>query len=91
MQKHSAELGISDIQSEGCVYITFKARSEAGGRFTEALRDIIEREGIDTESLVRDSECPIFDKYDDYIPAELLRTAYAKDRLSGDEVIERFT
>ena len=31
-----------------------------------------------------------FDKYDEFIPPELLREAYAKDRLFADEIIERF-
>ncbi len=91
LQKHAGELGISDIQSEGCCYITFKYRGDDGGALIFALRDIIERDGIDTLSLVSSVECPIFDKYDDYIPAELLREAYAVDRLFADEIIERFS
>ena len=31
-----------------------------------------------------------FDKYDEYIPPELLREAYAVDKLFADEVVERF-
>ncbi len=91
MQVHSSELGISDIESEGCCYITFKAKGDSGKSLTAALRAIIEREGIDTMSLVRASESPAYDKYDDYIPAELLRKAFAADRLRTDEVTLRFT
>jgi ATP-dependent Lhr-like helicase len=54
------------------------------------IRNIIERDGINTEDLVKDGECPIFDKYDEFIPPELLREAYAKDRLRVDEMLERF-
>lgn len=90
MQKHSAELGIFDIQSQGCCYITFKAKNDAGKNFIINLRSVIEREGIDTEALVADGECPVFDKYDEFIPPELLRLAYAKDRLFADEVLLRF-
>lgn len=89
MQKHADELGISDIQSEGCCYITFKAKGESGARLGDAIAAIIEREGLDTMSLVRDGECPVFAKYDEYIPAELLREAYATDRLRADEILER--
>ena len=35
----------------------------------------------DPISLVGVGECPIFEKFDDMIPAELLRTAYAEDKL----------
>ena len=90
LQKYSSELGISDIQSESCHYIKFKAREDAAANFLFGMRDIIERDGINTEELVGAGECPVFDKYDEYIPPELLREAYAKDRLFADEVIERF-
>ena len=90
MQKYAAELGISDIQSEGCCYITFKARADVGKHFMFNVRNILERDGLDTFSLVFDGECPVFDKFDEYIPPELLRDAYAIDRLLADEILERF-
>ena len=91
LQKYAAELGISDIHSEGCCYITFKAKGNAGNDLLANMSAIIARDGLDTESLINGSECPVFDKYDDYIPPELLRRAYAVDRLSTEEVLERFT
>lgn len=90
LQKNAAELGISDIQSELCYYITFKAKGGEGRNIAEAVAAIIERDGIDPEKLVFDGECPMYDKYDEFIPAELLRRAYAVDRLAPDEVKERF-
>ena len=30
----------------------------------------------------------MFDKYDDFVPAELLRKAYAADKLRNDELLE---
>jgi ATP-dependent Lhr-like helicase len=90
MQKYSSELGISDVQSEGCCYITFKARADVGKHFLFNVRSILERDGLDTFSLVNEGECPVFDKFDEYIPPELLRDAYAIDRLFADEILERF-
>lgn len=90
MQKYSAELGISDIQSEGCYYITFKAKDHIARDLDALIGQIIERDGLDTLDLMQESECPIFDKFDEYIPAELLRDAYAIDRLGSDEVVSRF-
>ncbi len=90
LQRNAAELGISDIQGEGCCYITFKAKNECGKRLLENLSALIRRDGVDTRSLVLDGECPVYDKYDEYVPAEILREAYATDRLFGDEIIERF-
>jgi ATP-dependent Lhr-like helicase len=90
LQKYASELGISDIQSEGCCYITFKAKVDAGKHLIFNLRNILARDGLDTFSLVNDGECPVFDKFDDYIPPELLRDAYAVDRLLADEILDRF-
>ncbi len=90
LQKNAPELGISDIQSEGCCYITFKYKGADSDGLLFAIRDILERDGLDTMELVNGGECPIFDKFDEYIPAELLREAYAVDRLFADEVLERF-
>ena len=90
LQKNAAELGIFDIQSELCYYITFKAKEDAGKNLIFGLRRIIERGDLVPEKLIFDGECPIFDKFDEFIPPELLRRAYAKDRLNTDEVKERF-
>jgi len=90
LQKNASRLGISDIQSEGCCYIKFKGKDIDRETFVGKISGILAEEGLDTYGLVGDGECPVFDKYDEYIPAELLRQAYAKDRLFADEVLERF-
>ena len=90
LKKYASELGISDIQREGCCYIKFKAKAEAGENLLYSIRQIMNRDGLDVHSLVGEGECPVFDKYDEYIPPELLRRAYAEDRLSAEEVLLRF-
>ena len=90
LKRYASELGISDIQSEMCHYITFKASEGRGLEIPLRISEIIERDGVDTSELIGESEFPVFDKYDEYIPAELLRDAYAIDRLRADEIIERF-
>ena len=90
MQKYAGELGISDIQSEGCCYITFKAKGE-GKNLAERISEIISRDGLDASELVGPGECPVFDKFDEFIPPELLRDAYAIDRLMPSEVEIRFS
>ena len=54
------------------------------------LRDLLSTQGINADSLVGETEMPAFDKFDPYIPAELLRRAYVADRLNPEEVIDRF-
>jgi ATP-dependent Lhr-like helicase len=53
------------------------------------LADKVRREGIEPLRLVENGEIPVFEKYDDCIPVELLRRAYATDRLRADELTER--
>ena len=45
--------------------------------------------GIDANSLVGSGEIPVYEKYDNYIPADLLRLAYATDKLNPIEAGER--
>ncbi len=90
LQKNATRLGISDVQSEGCSYITLKAKGDAGNNLLFNIRNILETEGLDLNELVNGGECPVFDKFDEFIPPELLRRAYAVDRLRADEVLERF-
>ena len=90
LKYHAKEWGLSDIQSERCYYITFKCQMNCAEELLSALREKIAREGVDTYELVGAGECPIYDKYDDYIPSDLLRMAYAEDRLDAEGVIERF-
>jgi ATP-dependent Lhr-like helicase len=90
LQKNASVLGISDIHSEGCCYIKFKSKDLVKEDFLGKISSILMEEGLDTHTLVSDGECPVFDKYDEFIPPALLRAAYAEDRLMADEVLERF-
>ena len=90
LQAHASVLGISNIASFGCCYITFKMTPGTKEVFLFNLLSLIRKEGIDPLSLIPPGETPISDKYDDYIPAELLRRGYAEDKLSPDEVMTYF-
>ena len=89
IMKNAARFKISSMEYEGCYYMTFKMEKGNGAELIAALREIALREGIDKASLVSASECPVFEKYDDFIPSELLREAYMADRLRTDEVVKR--
>ena len=87
---NAARLGIADVSAEGCCYMTFKTRGESPLTFFEAISSDFLIHGLDAEALVSENECPVYEKYDEYIPAELLREAYAADRLEAREVLWRF-
>ena len=83
--REGKQFKLSGIEFEGCYYMTFRMERGSDYEFVRYLCDKAEREGIDCEALVASGETPIFDKYDEYIPGELLRHAYATDKLRADE------
>lgn len=86
----SRELGISEIHSEGCCYITFRAERESGEQLLPALSSLLKTVPPTAEQLVGEGEAPCFEKYDGCIPPPLLRRAYACDRLNLEEAAKRF-
>ena len=85
----SADLGISGLDYEGCCYMTF--RMERGNEM-DLLRLLMARFGegsVSAHGLVSTTELPAFDKYDAYVPADLLRHAYAEDHLNTAEAVAR--
>jgi len=83
LAKHAAALGVSGLEYEGCCYLKFHLAGNGDG-FLQQLALLAEQ--TEADELVFASEHPLFDKYDAMIPGELLRRAYARDRLSPDEV-----
>lgn len=91
--KNAGEYRLSGMDYEGSYYMTFKLEGgnqrTAGYALWEKLGRRIAREGIETSSLVGAAECPVFDKYDEFIPPALLRKAYSEDKLRADEIERR--
>lgn len=88
--RNGASFGLSGLEFDGCNYMTFRLEKGDGESFVSYLKDKILSYGINTGSLVGENECPVFEKYDDRIPSELLRRAYCADRLRTDEIISDF-
>ena len=80
---------ISGLEYEGCSYMTFRMESGNDYQLVSALAEVVESRGIDRFSLVSSGELPLFEKYDEYVPADLLRKAYAVDKLRSDEAERR--
>lgn len=90
LRTNASYFGLSEIESEGCCYITFHARGTGGAPLLRRICEKIKKDGIDPLSLMGNTESPILDKYDEYIPAHLLREAYACDRMTVEEIYARF-
>ena len=89
LSRRAAEYRISGIEYEGCCYIVFKMEGADAGGLLSGLSDEVKKNGIDVSTLVGQNENPVFEKYDPYIPSELLRRAYYTDKLRAGEVVER--
>lgn len=85
IQRNAKENNINGIEFEGCYYITFKMEKITDLNFITHLLNRVERDGIDCNALVESGEIPVFEKYDNYVPYDLLRKAYAADKLRADE------
>lgn len=85
---NAQRFGVTNVEFEGCYYISFKAEADER-ELLDGLAEAVRAFGIDCRKLVQGSELPIFEKYDEYIPSELLRKAYATDRLRPDEAERR--
>ena len=88
--RNAGHCKISNLEFEGCYYLTFRMERGNDYDLISHLAGIAETDGIDCEALVQSGELPVFEKYDEHIPGELLRKAYAADRLQADEVLVKF-
>ena len=88
IQSRSGQFGITGVEYEGCYFIAFKMSKGNDFELMQSLADEA-RAGIDPERLVSSGEVPLFEKYDDYIPADLLRHAFAVDKLNAAEAGRR--
>ncbi len=90
LQKNASRFGIYGLEFDGCYFMTFKS-SHSPEELLALIRDGVTRDEIVPIELVGKGECPIFEKYDPCIPPELLRLAYAEDKLRTDEMKRRFS
>ena len=82
------EFAISGIESGGSCYITFRMEKGNVRALEERLASAFAALKS-TDMLVSQKELPVFEKYDEYVPAELLRSAFARDRLDLGEIKSR--
>ncbi len=77
---------LTGLEFEGCYYMTFRLEGASDVELVESLCARLRRGEFDRYDLAAGGNAPAFEKYDEFIPDELLRKAYAADRLRLDEV-----
>jgi len=85
----SSLFGISDVASESCYYVTFKMEKGTPDTLLDYLFRLFSVDEINPEAYVDSNDLVLFEKYDKYIPQNLLNKAFAYDRLDFVELGER--
>ena len=82
----AAELGIKGLDSSRPYFMQFTMRADA-----QTFYDVVQEEAarpIDPMELVYPGEVPRFDKYDEFVPDELVRKGFAYGVLDVDGMLE---
>lgn len=88
--RYASALGVSNVEYESCYRISFKMQGGSEEDFCRRLFDLVLKNGgIDRFGLVSASETPCADKYDEILPPDLLRKAYAVNRLDPETALAR--
>ncbi|MGN1095853.1 MAG: DEAD/DEAH box helicase [Eubacteriales bacterium] len=85
--KCADKLGISALDVSRPYYMQFKMKAEAK-EFFRVLKEEAEKK-FDPLELVYPGEVPVFEKYDEYVPDELVRKGFAYGVLGIREMTER--
>ncbi len=85
--KCASRLGLSALDSSRPYFLQFKMRANAE-EFFRVLSEIA-GEPLDPMELLYPGEIPLFDKYDEFLPAELVRKGFAHGVLGIEEMKQR--
>ncbi len=80
-------LGISGINSVRPYYICFKMTADKAAFFKTLSEEAAK--SFDPMDLIYPNENPVFEKYDEYVPDELVRKGFAFGILGIDEMKKR--
>lgn len=89
LQKKCTPFRISGVEYEGCYYISFRMQGGDEKELISYLEGLCRMEQLDALELISPSEAPVFEKYDNCVPLELLHRAYAVDKLNTEEAQTR--
>ncbi|MCL2704538.1 MAG: DEAD/DEAH box helicase [Defluviitaleaceae bacterium] len=82
------EFGLTEIEYGDWFYIRLNIGKGDGYGLIEHIRKYFQNDCPDLDSLVGERENPVYERYDEYVPQELIRRGYVADRMQGDEINE---
>ena len=84
--KCAKKFALSDIEYGDWYYIRLNIGKGGGDELIEYIREYFCRGAPDLDCLVGENENPAYERYDEYVPQELIRRAYIADKLDGAEI-----
>jgi ATP-dependent Lhr-like helicase len=85
--KCADKLGLKGMDSCRPYYIQFTMKAEPKEFFSVLFSEV--QKDLDPMELVYDKEVPLFEKYDEFVPPELIRKGFAYGILGITEMKER--
>lgn len=82
--KCAPQLGITALDSSRPYFIQFKMRATREDFFSVLIN--MEKQPLDPMELIYKGEIPLFDKYDEFLPEELVKKSFAYGVLGIDEM-----
>ena len=83
------EFGISSVSSFSCYYLTFKMEKKTPAELLEFLEKTLTNNDFCELDYVIDSDVLISEKFDRFIPQNLLKKAFARDCLEFDDLRDK--
>ena len=78
------QLGLKNLESARPYYMQFTMQADPDTFFRVLAQEI--RKPLDPMELVYPKELPLFDKYDEYLPEELVKKGFAHGVLDTEEL-----
>ena len=82
------KFGLSEIEYGDWFYIRLNISKGNGYELMKFIAEFFNTDSPDLDSLVGEKENPSYERYDEYVPQELIRRGYVADRMQGDELHE---
>jgi len=79
---------LTDIEYGDWFYIRLNIGKGNGFTLFEYISSFFSNEAVDLETLVGEKENPSYERYDEFVPQELIRKGYIIDKMASDELRE---
>ena len=80
------KFNLTDIEYGDWFYIRLNIGKGNGYDLVRYISEFFSNDAVNLDCLVGEKENPSYERYDEYIPQELIRQGYIVDKMQGDEI-----